>query len=340
MTYLTVEVFNFAANILWPRCSASEILEGKSDLGLTRGGSPFTARNMGRFDYYSGSRWAPYVPVAERRRLAAKEAAAITKKTGVPLTPVRFEGRKMVTTFWGQAWNQNLERYQDYGNRLPRGRQYLGNGSVIDLKIKSGQITALVQGSSLYKIKIEVEPFWPSLWRDLKQRCAGKIDSLIGLLQGQLPPAVMEIVTAPTSGLFPSPASIALSCTCPDGARVCKHVAAAIYGVGVRLDTQPDLLFTLRGVDHKELITEAAQAVAHQTASGITEDGLEGDLGSLFGIELDAAPAAVVANTRATAKAATKKVAKKVVKASPAKKVAKKVAAKKPVKAVKKAAKR
>ena len=89
--------------------------------------------------------WRPYVSAAQRRRQAAGEMAKLKKK-GHPVSPVVVEGRAIVKTFWGKAWCENLERYSDFENRLPRGRTYVRNGSVIDLQIAPGEIKALVSG--------------------------------------------------------------------------------------------------------------------------------------------------------------------------------------------------
>src|SRR5215208_7726293 len=103
---------------------------------------------MGR-DYYG---YKPYVPVARRRAQAAREVTRRIKK-GQAVSPVQIEGRAIASTFWGLAWCTNLESYSDFENRLPRGRTYVRNGSVVDLKIEKGQINALVSGSELYKVR-------------------------------------------------------------------------------------------------------------------------------------------------------------------------------------------
>src|SRR5437870_5279274 len=97
----------------------------------------------------SPMRWygfRPYVPVARRRAQAAREIEKRRKK-GHAVAPVVLEGRTIARTFWGKAWCANLEAYSDYENRLPRGRTYVRNGSVVDLQIQPGKIVALVSGS-------------------------------------------------------------------------------------------------------------------------------------------------------------------------------------------------
>ena len=244
------------------------------------------------YQYAEYGGFAPYVPVAERRRKAAREVASL-RKTGKPVAPVRIDGRSIATTFWGQAWCANLEAYSDYANRLPRGRTYVRNGSVVDLQIAAGQLTALVMGSELYRVEVEIRPIAAAQWRSLIKECAGRIDSLIELLQGKLSQGVMEIITRKTTGLFPEPRQIKFSCSCPDSARLCKHVAAALYGVGARLDQEPELLFRLRHVDQLELITGASAGQRlgkHATASQreeLTSELASTELSALFGIDLD-----------------------------------------------------
>ena len=235
--------------------------------------------------------WRPYVSVAQRRANATRELAKLAGKTGKTALPVLLDGRKIASTFWGKAWCDNLEAYSDYANRLPRGRSYIRNGSVVDLQISQGKVTALVSGSELYKIEIKIKPLAASLWKSIQTECAGKIDSLIELLQGKLSSSVMQIVTRPERGLFPAPKEIDLDCSCPDWADLCKHVAASLYGVGARLDQNPDLLFLLRGVDPSELISRASASEAVRQA--VPAEGIpqmaDKELAEVFGIELAAA---------------------------------------------------
>ena len=209
------------------------------------------------------------------------------EKSGKKLEPVDISGRKIAATFWGKEWCENLESYSDYSNRLPRGRTYVRNGSVIDLKIAEGKVTALVQGSSLYTVTISISALASSAWSAFKKRCAGKIASLLDLLQGRLDKGVLEEITSRSGGLFPTPKEIKLSCSCPDGASMCKHVAATLYGVGARLDGKPELFFTLRGADMQELIT-AATADAAIADTGAAPAGLDvDDLSAIFGVEIE-----------------------------------------------------
>lgn len=254
-----------------------------------------------RNERYGG--WAPYVPVAERRRAAAKKMDALVKK-GEKITPVVIEGRTIASTFWGKSWCENLESYSDFANRLPRGRTYVRNGSVVDLKISQGKIKSLVSGSSLYKVEISIKALEKPRWSDVIDRCTGKIDSLLDLLQGKLSKGVMETVTSKDFGLFPSPRQITLNCSCPDGALMCKHVAATLYGVGSRLDLEPEVLFLLRGVDHSELLAKASVKSALNIVKPVGANNTlkTVDLGSLFGIEMDEAPKMTEVTKKAIAK--------------------------------------
>jgi len=272
---------------------------------------------MARYGYYDDSDggWAPYVPVAERRKKAAKKVADLQKK-GRKISPVHIEGKTIARTFWGKSWCDNLEAYSDFENRLPRGRTYVRNGSVVDLQISKGTITAMVSGSEMYDVKISIKALEQPRWKSLIEKCSGQIDSLVELLQGRFSKGVMEIITSKDHGLFPSPKSISLDCSCPDGAVMCKHVAAVLYGVGARLDKQPELFFELRNVDHAELISAAASKnTVRRTAS--TERVLKtADLSGLFGIDLQEERQAEKPSTKVGSKAAAKKTAKKTMKAT------------------------
>jgi uncharacterized Zn finger protein len=229
----------------------------------------------------------PYVSVAERRRKAEK-AAAKARKAGAELSPIEPYRGAITKTFWGKAWSENLEAYSDYANRLPRGRTYVRNGSVIDLKIAGGEIQAQVMGSSLYKVAIKISAVARDQWQALGTDCAGSIDSLVELLQGKLSTAVMQRICAPRTGLFPAPKEISFSCSCPDSVSMCKHVAAVLYGVGARLDHQPELLFRLRQVDAADLVQQAGAGLPKSKKGPIAGKLLDDSmLADVFGIEMD-----------------------------------------------------
>lgn len=239
---------------------------------------------MGTF-YYGG--WAPYVSVADRRRKAERMASELKKK-GKACQPIVIDGRTIASTFWGKRWCDNLESYSDYANRLSRGRSYVRHGAVIDLQIEDGEIRALVSGSDLYEVIIKVDFLDGDRWQSIRTKCAGKIASLIELLQGRFSDAVMTEVTRAGKGLFPDPNQIHFRCSCPDSSMMCKHVAAVLYGVGARLDRQPELLFRLRHIDPETLLQQAGNLPTMQENS--TSLQLEAkDLSALFGIELEEA---------------------------------------------------
>lgn len=248
--------------------------------------------------------WRPYVPQWKRREQAARKATKLAKK-GRKVEPVSIEGRTIARTFWGKAWCDGLERHSDYENRLPRGRTYVRNGSVVDLQISKGGVKALVSGSDLYDVAIKFRAMDGKRWDVVKRACSGKIASVVELLQGRLSAGVMSVLTAPGEGLIPTPGEIEMSCSCPDWATMCKHVAAVLYGVGARLDERPELLFLLRGVDQTDIVgraAEAALAVAGTGAGGAAIEAAE--MESLFGIEIDPTGAAVAPGAAAASGAA------------------------------------
>jgi uncharacterized Zn finger protein len=227
-----------------------------------------------------------YVSVAARRRDAERRLARLVAE-GREVAAVVIDGRDIATTFWGKAWCANLERYSDYANRLPRGRSYVRGGAVVDLQIASGRVTALVSGKDLYDVRVEIAPVPPERWREICRDCGGAIDSLVELLRGRLSEPVMERLCRERTGLFPMPHEIRFTCSCPDWASMCKHVAATLYGVGARLDARPELLFVLRNVHAGELIATADAGLVSTAAPPKSSRLLDGtDLSKLFGIEI------------------------------------------------------
>jgi uncharacterized Zn finger protein len=251
--------------------------------------------------------WKPYVPVAKRRQQAESYAKRVAKKEKRELSPVQVTARNVAKSFWGKAWCENLERYSDFENRLPRGRTYLRNGSVVDLQIERGHVKAIVGGSEIYEVSVRIKTLSILAWKKVKADCSQSIESLMDLMQGRFDEGIMRRLTHPQNGLFPKPKEITMSCTCPDWAVLCKHVAAVLYGVAARLDSTPELLFTLRDVDHLELVSQAVACDNLDRALGTRQaNELAGtDLSELFGIEID------VADDRGKGQSSTKAASRK-----------------------------
>ena len=222
--------------------------------------------------------WPVYISVGERNRKAQRAAAKLGDAS-----PVIIQGFTIAKTFWGKSWCQNLERYSDYANRLPRGRTYVRSGCVVDLKIAPGTVHGLVSGSRVYTVTVNVAAIPKVRWKSVCQDCAGAIDSLVELLEGRFSKVTMERLCQEKTGMSPFPAEMKFNCTCPDSARMCKHVAAVLYGIGARFDEKPELLFTLRNVDRQDLITKAG---AHMTKTKVTKVLEAGGLSELFGIDI------------------------------------------------------
>ncbi len=243
-----------------------------------------------------GQGYKKYETIAEKQARAARSVARMKKKNA-QLAPIQVTGRKLAITWWGMAWTENLERYADFANRISRGRSYLRQGAVLDLQIEPGKVTGLVQGSRVkpYQVEIHIQPLKPAVWMAITQACSGNIHSLQDLVSGKFPRNLAELFTASGTGLFPALREIAFNCSCPDWADMCKHVAAILYGIGVRFDEDPTLFFRLRQVDIDELITDALNQTSdslldrlvHKSRRSLDHD----DLSGLFGIDfVDAIP--------------------------------------------------
>ncbi len=232
-----------------------------------------------------------YVPVAEKKAKAAGKLAKL-RKQNAEIQPIILTGSSIANTWWGKSWNMNLERYADYSNRIGRGRSYVRNGAVLDLRITPGEVQALVQGTARdpYEISVKIKPLSKNHWQSIKTAAAGKLDSLQQLLAGKFPKDLGTIFTEKDKGLFPSPNEITFSCSCPDWASMCKHVAATLYGIGARLDHDPGLFFTLRNVAVADLVSQTIHDQAEELLKPTkrkSERIMEtADLSAVFGIDL------------------------------------------------------
>jgi uncharacterized Zn finger protein len=233
-----------------------------------------------------------YVSVSEKKAKAARKLRELSKKNP-NLKPVILQGTSLVRSWWGKAWNLNLERYADFENRIGRGRSYVRHGAVLDLQIAPGEVRALVQGSQSkpYSVVISIKKLRKEIWQTILEQCQGMLESLQELLSGRFPKAIGEIFTHRDSGMFPSSKEITFNCSCPDWAGMCKHVAATLYGIGARLDESPELFFTMRNVAMDDLIRQAVTdhkekllARASRKSSRIID---EADLSATFGIALE-----------------------------------------------------
>lgn len=258
-------------------------------------------------------RFPRYVSVAEKRARAEKKIRQLKKKNP-NLAPVILEGRSLAKTWWGKSWDENLERYADYSNRIERGRSYVRHMAVLDLGIRPGAVKALVQGSrnKPYSVEIKIQALKKSNWKKITAACADRLDSLQDLLAGKFPRDLSHLFMQKGHGLFPSPKEIQFSCSCPDWAYMCKHVAAVLYGIGARLDEDPSLFFVLRKANLDDLIAktvdDAAVKYIRQAEEKTPPMVAEEDLGAVFGIDMDTMPDFEKAGSEALPETTAKKV--------------------------------
>ncbi|MDR1083854.1 MAG: SWIM zinc finger family protein [Deltaproteobacteria bacterium] len=226
----------------------------------------------------------PYVSVSQKRAKAQRLVAKLTKKKK-GLLPVRISGRQIAESFWGKGWCRHFDSMADFPNRLARGRSYIINDAVCHLEMTQGRVFALVSGTELYEVEMIISPLSEEKWTQIKEVFRSKLTTMVDLISGRLSPELLEAISHPRDGLFPQASEISYTCSCPDWAGLCKHVAAVFYGIGNRLDSSPELIFKLRGVDPGDLLAEGVG----QMAMDMPEDfGLGGsDLEALFGVEID-----------------------------------------------------
>lgn len=228
---------------------------------------------------------------AEAIQAKLEKKIARRRQEGEPLQSLLPNAKRdLCTTFWGQAWNRHLVAHAQYQGAMSPARTALRRGQVMDLQITPGEARSVVAHHDLWEVHIHIKPLDEETWSELKTACAGKIGSLLELLDGKLSDEVMREVTHTEHGLFPSPGEIRCRCTCEDESDLCRHSAATLYGVGVKLDESPALLFELRQVNPAELSAAVTSSMGEWDLPDFAinaEDLPMGDLSALFGIDLE-----------------------------------------------------
>ncbi len=225
-----------------------------------------------------------YVRV-QKRRTYARDIAAQLERQGEILTPAVAHGKNIANQFWGRAWCHAIDEWQDCAYRLPGGRSLLKNGGVIDLKISRNSVIARVAADQVYDVQLHYRDADPYSVAELRSQCAGKLTGLLDFIQGKLSEEVMQYICNPVYGLFPEYGDFKISCTCLDDAVLCRHAAAALYAVATRLDDEPELFFTLRGIDAKDFFE--AEDILTQTGSNSAEGLSADELSKTFGIDIE-----------------------------------------------------
>lgn len=180
-------------------------------------------------------------------------------------------------TWWGQRWIGALEALGAlYANRLPRGRTYARHGAVTELAVRAGSVDAKVAGSRArpYRVTLRLPVFDDATWDAASGALAGELRHAAALLDGQMPADVDDVLAGCGVSLFPRPGELDTTCSCPDWANPCKHVAAVHYVLAQTFDADPFLLPALRGRDRDALLrglraarsgTEAADEPAQRS---------------------------------------------------------------------------
>ena len=224
--------------------------------------------------------------VAQRKEQIQLLIARMREK-GENIAPISLSGQKIAKSFWGKAWCDNIDNFADYQSRLRVARNYLRHGAVIDLKISENKITSLVSGSELYQVEIKFKALDEYQLKEFHNEISKNITSVIDLLNGNITDEIIEIICHEDYGLFPKENEIILDCNCPDYADVCKHIAATMYAVGIKLDDDPELFFTLRGIElNDNFFANNINILTSPDVIEAEELSLD-DAAEMFGIEFD-----------------------------------------------------
>lgn len=208
------------------------------------------------------------------------------KQKGLVAQPLVMVGRHIADSFWGKGWCRHLESCDDYVDYLSNGRSYLRSGSICHLEINQGRIEAFVYGKSLYSVTITVDKLSSQKLSTIKSHFRSRICSASDLLQGKFDYDLMVLIRDRKNGIFPHPREIRIECDCPNREGMCKHLAAVLYGVGARLDSSPEMLFLLRGINLEELATLPTAQTFETGASSVGSETAEEDRVATLDVEM------------------------------------------------------
>ncbi len=217
--------------------------------------------------------------VKELSALAAARLEELRADGHHDIQPLRNSTRKLAAQPWGAAWMRQLAYCEQEGMELAMGRSLLRHGCVLDIKLSEGRIQGLVSGEQLYELDLHVDLIDEDRLNLLREQCRGQLDSYVALLEGKLDADAMSALCDPESGLLPLPCDWKFSCTCPDWASPCAHAAALVYAAGCLIDSDPSLLFALRGILPEQLL-ETEKNTLHFNSDSLART---------FGIELEIA---------------------------------------------------
>ena len=173
-------------------------------------------------------------------------------------------------TWWGQRFIAALEEFTDEA-RLGRGRSYASNGRIIEYTLSKGTVTAKVRGSinpyfgvykePIYKTSITIKAITSNDWAKVIRQIASRADLITKLLMNEMPDTIEDAFSGLGLHLLPhSERDFETSCSCPDWANPCKHIAGVYYLLASALDNDPFLMFELRGLSREDLHTELTRS--------------------------------------------------------------------------------
>ncbi len=197
-----------------------------------------------------------------------------TKPT--PLHPRRVRGGvrprhlgEGAPSWASQRWLRLIEA-SAAGTAQIEGLQYARQGQTRQFSVGPGAVAASVQGRAdrPYAARLEVAVFAPERWDRVVGAMAEGALYAAKMLSGDLPPSIEDVFSPAGLRLFPSePGEVTASCTCTEPTPWCKHACCAAYLLADRLQDDPWLMFTLRGLERAELIERLRQ---RRAIAGVT----------------------------------------------------------------------
>ena len=203
------------------------------------------------------------------------------------------------TISWADRWRRVLDAAgPSAARRIQRGQAVARRGGVSDLDLRVGEVRGSVAEarSHPYQVSISWDPAPRERWDAAAEQLRRELRFTAALLDGELPDDLADALGEVGVRLLPPFSALRLSCSCPERAAVCRHVAAVHDAASVLIGRDPVLLLRLAGRDHAVLLRELRRDPRSSTTSVEVpldlSHGLEAALGDLDAIDLRPTPVA------------------------------------------------
>ncbi|MGW5772849.1 SWIM zinc finger family protein [Streptomyces longwoodensis] len=215
-----------------------------------------------------------------RHEGTASRYDAATERTFAAQPPAR--GGSFARTWWGRAWLAALEDGALDNAQVRAGRRLARAGAVGAVSVRPGRVTAVVRDrdGTGQRADVLLTQLSEGQWDRLLDLAVERSGDVAALLDGEMPPRLVEDAATAGIDLLPGLGELEASCGCGAWDH-CGHTAALCYQVAQLLDEDPFVLLLLRGRSPRAVLDDlqargtAAAAPPEPAAARPRRDGVD-----------------------------------------------------------------